>query len=69
MIQTLWRQGYDKEAEETAARLLKMFEKSPWLHENYESATGRAASASPDYNWGCATAIELLLERYKEPMP
>jgi hypothetical protein len=23
----------------------------------------------PDYNWSLATAIELLLERYKEPIP
>ena len=68
MIQTLWRQGYEKEAEQTAARLVKMLEKSPWLHENYESAAG-AGIGQPDYNWGCATAIELLLERYKEPMP
>ena len=67
MIQTLWRQGYGKEAEETAARLMKMFEKSPWLHENYESASGTGIG-QPDYNWGCATAIEILLERYKDPM-
>ena len=67
MIQTLWRQGYEKEAEESAARLMKMFEGSPWLHENYESASG-GGIGQPDYNWGCATAIELLLERYKEPM-
>jgi hypothetical protein len=67
MIQTLWRQGYRAEAEATAARLLAMFEKSPWLHENYESAAG-AGIGQPDYNWSCATAIELLLERYKEPM-
>jgi hypothetical protein len=68
MIQTLWRQGYEKEAEQTAARLMKMYEKSPWQFENFESATG-AGIGQPDYNWGCATAIELLLERYKEPMP
>jgi hypothetical protein len=68
MIQTLWRQGYQKEAEGTADRLLKMFEKTPWLHENYESAMGGGIGC-PDYNWSCATVIELLLERYKEPMP
>jgi hypothetical protein len=68
MIQTLWRQGYEKEAEELAARLMKILEKSPWLYENYESAGG-AGIGQPDYNWTCATAIELLLERYKDPMP
>jgi hypothetical protein len=45
-----------------------MFEKSPWLHENSQSATG-AAIGQPDYGWSCATAVELLLERCKEPMP
>jgi putative isomerase len=68
MIQTMWRQGYHQEAEQTADRLLVMFEKTPWLHENYESAEGGGIGV-PDYNWSCATAIELLLERYKEPMP
>lgn len=68
MIQAMWRQGYEKEAEVTADRLLKMFDKTPWLHENYESAQGGGIGA-PDYNWSCATVIELLLERYKEPMP
>jgi hypothetical protein len=51
-----------------AARLVKMLEESPWLHENYESAGG-AGIGQPDYNWTCATAIELLLQRYKDPMP
>ncbi len=68
MVQTLWRQGYEKEAEECAARLVKLLGTSPWLYENYESAGG-AGIGQPDYNWTCATAIELLLERYKEPMP
>jgi hypothetical protein len=68
MIQTMWRQGYEKEAEQTADRLLKMFDKTPWLHENYESSQGGGIGC-PDYNWTCATATELLLERYKEPMP
>jgi glycogen debranching enzyme len=68
MVQTLWHQGYHQEADEAAGRLVKMFEVSPWLHENYESAGGTGIG-QPDYNWGCAAAIELLLERYKDPMP
>ena len=68
MIQTLWRQGYHTEAELCADRLLTMLQKTPYLHENYESSEGKAIG-SPDYNWSCATAIELLLERYKDPMP
>lgn len=68
MIQTLWRQGYHKEADVVATRLVKMFETTPWDHENYESGSGQGVG-QPDYNWGCATLVELLLERYKEPMP
>jgi len=70
MIQGLWRQGYHKEAELTADRLLAMFQKTPWFHENYDSIPGAAAQypGLPEYNWANATVIELLLERYKEPL-
>ena len=73
MIQTLWRQGYHAEAEQTADRLVAMFQQTPWLHENYHSAGGDGWDGSrhmgfPDYNWSCATLIEVLLERYKEPI-
>jgi hypothetical protein len=74
MIQTLWRHGYHKEAEQTADRILTMFRKTPWLHECYESSEGNAVGYSeqgelmgyPDYNWSLATVIRLLLERYKD---
>lgn len=73
IIQTLWRYGYHAEAEEIADRILKMFQSTPWLHENYNSASGSGWDPNkkigfPDYNWSCATVIELLLERYKDPM-
>jgi hypothetical protein len=73
MIQALWRHGYHAEAELTAERLLALFLQTPWIHENYNSATGEGWDAEhymgfPDYNWSCATVIELLLERYKEPI-
>jgi hypothetical protein len=73
MIQTLWGCGYHAEAELTAERLLTMFQRTPWFHENYASATGEGWNAKerigfPDYNWSHATVIELLLERYKEPV-
>mgnify|MGYP000944896752 CR=1 FL=1 len=68
MVQILWHSGYHAQAEETADRLLEMLSKGPYLNENYQSATGEGTGC-PDYNWTCAAAIELLLERYKEPMP
>jgi putative isomerase len=74
MTETLWRYGYHKEAELTAQRVLRMFQKSPWFMENFE-ATEEGLSAPPnifdhpEYNWSHATVIELLLQRYKEPLP
>jgi glycogen debranching enzyme len=73
MVQTLWRYGYHAEAELTADRILDLFRATPWLHENYNSATGSGWDPErkigfPDYNWSDATVIELLLERYKEPL-
>jgi len=67
MTQTLWNYGYYDEAEVTAKRLLRLFEGSSWFHENYESSKG-GAIGFPEYNWSHATVIELLLERYKEPI-
>jgi len=69
MIQTLWRHGYHAEADLTADRLLKLLHKSPWIHENYASQDDIPAPGVPEYNWSLATTIELLLERYKEPLP
>jgi hypothetical protein len=73
MIQTLWRHGYHAEAELTADRVIALFQRTPWFHENYHSGTGAGWDDArlmgfPDYNWSCATAIELLLERYKDPI-
>lgn len=73
MIQTLWVNGYHAEAEETAGRLLRMFQQTPWIHENYNSASGggwdpQKAIGFPDYNWSFSTLILILLERYKEAL-
>jgi glycogen debranching enzyme len=68
MIQTLWRCGYHKEAEQTADRLMKIIEQCPHINETYESKNGVGVGCS-DYNWSLATTLELLLERYKEPLP
>ena len=74
MIQTVWRNGYHKEAELTADRLLKMLQLEPWFMENFNSDPKRIGTvgeqdSQPEYVWTDATAIELLLERYKEVAP
>ena len=73
MIQTLWLNGYHAEADETAQRLLRMFQQTPWIHENYHSASGAGWDANqkigfPDYNWSFSTLILILLERYQDPL-
>ncbi len=74
MAQTLWRAGYHKEAELTADRELAMMQKEPWLMENFNSDPNRIGKigeqdSQPEYVWTESAAIELLLERYKEPAP
>ncbi|HIJ64727.1 MAG TPA: hypothetical protein HPP77_02145 [Candidatus Hydrogenedentes bacterium] len=69
MTQTLWRHGYCAEAELTADRLLSLIQKSPWIHENYASREDLPPPGVAEYNWSLATTIELLLERYKDPLP
>lgn len=35
MIETLWRYGYKTEADSLADRVMKVFQSSPWIQENY----------------------------------
>jgi hypothetical protein len=74
MIQTLWWTGYHKEAELTADRLLEIMQIKPWLMENFNSSPEGVKKAEdrdsqPEYVWTTSAAIELLLERYKDPSP
>ena len=74
MAQALWRTGYRKEAELTADRLLEMMQYRPWFMENFNSSLegmGKDADrdSQPEYVWTTSAAIELLLERYKDPPP
>jgi len=77
MIQTLSKNGYEKEADITADRLLAMFMATPYIFENYPTrpdyaqliAKGDYYGCTADYNWSLATATQLLLQRYKEHQP
>jgi len=40
---------------------------SKWIAENYESKEGKMIGFK-EYNWSLSIAIQLLLERYKEPL-
>jgi hypothetical protein len=74
MTQTLWRTGYHKEAELTADRLLEMMQIKPWFMENFNSSLegiryAKDRDSQPEYVWTTSAAIEMLLERYKDPPP
>jgi len=40
MMETLWENGYHKQADQLADRMMKAFESSPWLQENYPGDPG-----------------------------
>jgi len=64
----LWKHGYQRQAQRVVDRLLDVMLANPWIYENYESSQG-IPTGIPEYNWSLSTAIQLLLERYKEPLP
>jgi len=74
MLQILWARGYHAQADQAANWYLKLFQQTPWFHENYNSdeAEGKAltdkrhAIGIPEYNWSLATVIRLLLRRYRD---
>jgi hypothetical protein len=66
MIEILWENGYEREAEWVAGRLLQIFQTTPYVHECYPSDGYDPHLGLPEYNWSLAVLLELLLERYKE---
>jgi hypothetical protein len=68
MVQTLWKHGYHREAEQVADQVLEILLANPWIHESYESRQGKPIG-QPEYNWSLSSAIQFLLERYKDPLP
>jgi len=72
MCQTLWLHGYHNESTTVARNLLKMMLKTPWICENYNSATGIGWNPEvyrgwPAYNWCYATVILLMSGKHKLP--
>jgi hypothetical protein len=67
MIESLQKNGHPEEAQRVADRLLEILDRSEYLHECYESEAGKPAGI-PEYNWIGAATLELLLERWKDPL-
>jgi putative isomerase len=75
-VETLWRFGYEREAEEVSRRLLAMMAEQDGMkaiYETYDPETGRykikysnGGYASAQFGWSATFALELILERYQE---
>jgi YD repeat-containing protein len=67
IVEALQKQGYADEAQRLSDRLLEILSSSEYLHECYETKAGGPAGI-PEYNWTAAATMELLLERWKNPL-
>ena len=67
IVESLQKQGYTDAAERLCDRLLEILSGSEYLHECYETKSGGPAGI-PEYNWTAAATMELLLERWKNPL-
>lgn len=67
MVESLQKGGHPEEAQRVADCLLEILAHSEYLHECYESKAGKPAGI-PEYNWTGAATVELLLERWKDPL-
>jgi hypothetical protein len=67
MVESLQKNGQPQDAQRLADRLLEILARSEYLHECYETKDGKPAGI-PEYNWTGAATMELLLERWKDPL-
>ena len=67
MVEALQKNGHPEDAQRLANRLLEILARSEYLHECYESKGGEPAGI-PEYNWTGAATLELLLDRWKDPL-
>jgi glycogen debranching enzyme len=70
LLQMLWREGYQKEADIAADRMISVFTGTPGFLENtVASLKIQGEGGFADYNWGCASAALIMERAYREPMP
>ncbi|MGO9272711.1 MAG: amylo-alpha-1,6-glucosidase [Terriglobia bacterium] len=67
MVESLQKNGHPEDAQRVADSLLEILARSEYLHECYESKSGKPAGI-PEYSWTGAATLELLLERWKDPL-
>lgn len=65
MLELLWENGYHKEADIAADKLLNMMNQSEQILENYYSHPQMHGGGEPDYNWSLASYIYLENRAYR----
>lgn len=68
MIEALWAEGYEKEADEAANRLLKMMNQREEILENYFSSPATPGGGVPDFFWSFSTYLLLANRLYRKPV-
>ncbi len=72
-LETLFKYGYEKEADAVLMRTLAMLDKKGGLYENYNALTGGAGLSSKgkgspsafQLGWSCAFTMQMLQKRYE----
>ena len=68
MLEALWREGYEKEADSMADRIMGMMAQREEILENYNSSPDMPGGCAPDILWSFAT-YRLLADRcYRDPV-
>lgn len=68
MLELLWSNGYCKEADEAADRLLKMMNQREEILENYNSSSEEAGGGEPEYSWSYASYLMIENREYRRPV-
>jgi glycogen debranching enzyme len=68
IVEALWAEGYEKEADEAADRLIRMINQQEKFLENYHSSPDTPGGGSTDYNWGMAAYLLLADRTYRKPV-
>jgi|GEM_PF-2439172 len=68
MLELLWANGYEKEADEAARRLLLMMGQKEEILENYFSNPQTPGGGEPDYNWSFSSYLYIENHLYRRPV-
>lgn len=68
ILELLWSNGYKKEADEAADRILDMMNQREEILENYNSSPSCPGGGEPDYSWSYASYLMIANREYRKPV-